>query len=129
MAKQPQRRSNSPTRPTPKRSLAPSGASSRQSPGRKSFSILFREGEPFIFGRRNFIFMGVGLLLVISGLIAMAGGAMPDPETWDPDLIYSFRRITLAPILMVVGFVVVAVGIFIKPEGGASPIADDAPAT
>ncbi len=60
--------------------------------------------------------MGAGLLLVILGLIAMSGGAMPDPNTWDPNLIYSPRRITLAPILMIVGFILVGVGIFLKPK-------------
>lgn len=58
--------------------------------------------------------MGIGLGLVLLGLVLMGGGAMPDPNTWDPNLIYSFRRITLAPILMVAGFVVVIVGIFKK---------------
>jgi len=44
----------------------------------------------------------------------MAGGAMPDPNKWEPERIYSFQRITLAPILMVAGFVVIIVGIFKK---------------
>jgi len=47
----------------------------------------------------------------------MSGGAMPDPNVWEPERIYSFTRITVAPILMVAGFVMVAVGIFKrKPE-------------
>ena len=60
--------------------------------------------------------MGVGLALVMLGLLLMSGGAMPDPNTWDPELIYSFRRITLAPFLMVAGFVVVIYGIFKKEQ-------------
>ena len=74
-----------------------------------------------IFGRNNFIFMGAGLALIVAGLFLMAGGSMPDPDKWQPELIYSFRRITLAPICMVAGFVVVVIGIFRKSE---SPVAE-----
>ena len=56
--------------------------------------------------------MGAGLALLLAGLLAMSGGAMPDPNKWEPERIYSFTRITLAPIIMVAGFVMVAVGIF-----------------
>lgn len=66
--------------------------------------------------------MGMGLLLILAGLVAMTGGAMPDPNKWEPDRIYSFRRITLAPILMVAGFVAVAIGIFKKTtDNSATP--------
>ncbi|MBK8429084.1 MAG: DUF3098 domain-containing protein [Lewinellaceae bacterium] len=65
-----------------------------------------------LYGRRNFIYMGIGLASILAGLALMNGGAMPDPNKWEPERIYSFTRITLAPILMVTGFVVVAIGIF-----------------
>jgi hypothetical protein len=67
-----------------------------------------------LFGRQNFIYIGIGLGLVALGLVLMNGGAMPDPNKWEPERIYSFTRITLAPICMVAGFVVVAAGIFKK---------------
>ena len=67
-----------------------------------------------IFGRNNFVFMGIGLALIVAGLFLMAGGSMPDPNKWQPEIIYSFRRITLAPICMVAGFVAVVIGIFRK---------------
>ncbi len=67
-----------------------------------------------LYGRSNFIYMGAGLALVLAGLALMNGGAMPDPNKWEPERIYSFTRITLAPMLMVAGFVVVAIGIFKK---------------
>ena len=58
------------------------------------------EHEPtFIFGRINYIFMLAGAACLALGLILMSGGAQPDPDTWDPNIIYSFRRITLAPRL------------------------------
>lgn len=56
--------------------------------------------------------MGIGLALVLAGLAFMSGGAMPDPNKWEPERIYSPVRITLAPLLMVAGFVTVVFGIF-----------------
>lgn len=115
MAKQPQRR---PAPQQPKRPATPA-APVRKKEARES---LFSTGrEEFIFGRQNFITLGIGLALVLLGLVTMGGGAMPDPETWDPNIIYSARRITLAPILMVAGFVVVIVGIFQKSGATAMP--------
>lgn len=128
MAKQPQRRPNAPAPNAPKRPAPTTSSSSSRKPASKDrFTWLFRTDEPFLFGKRNFIVMGAGLLLVVLGLIAMSGGHMPDPETWDPNLIYSPRRITLAPMLMVAGFVVVAIGIFLKPNGNASEASNTPP--
>lgn len=64
--------------------------------------------------------MGGGLALIVAGLFLMAGGSMPDPDKWQPEIIYSFQRITLAPICMVAGFVMVVIGIFKKNETPAA---------
>lgn len=116
MAKQPQRRPQPQQQP---RRAAPAPAAPRRK--EKSESIFSAGRGEFIFGRQNFILMGIGLALVLIGLLVMSGGAMPDPNTWDPGRIYSFRRITLAPMLMMAGFVVVIYGIFKKapaPDSG-----------
>lgn len=68
--------------------------------------------------------MGVGLALILVGLLTMSGGAMPDPTKWEPERIYSFQRITLAPLLMVAGFVVVGIGIF-KRKDRSIPVIED----
>ncbi len=108
MAKQQPRRPNQPAQTQRKTAPAPT----RRAESRDN---IFSSGShDFIFGRQNFIFMGIGLGLVLLGLAAMAGGAMPDPNKWEPERIYSFRRITLAPILMVAGFVAIIFGIFKK---------------
>ncbi len=134
MAKQPQRR---PQQPAPKNQPTPAQGGQaapkktapvpqRKAEGSRSFSAGSRE---LIFGRQNFIFMGLGLGMVLLGLALMTGGAQPDPNNWDPNLIYSFRRITLAPLLMVAGFVVVAYGIFIKNKpSGVNSTPDENPA-
>lgn len=81
-------------------------------------------GRELIYGRKNFVLMGIGLALVLAGLAAMMGGAMPDPNKWEPERIYSFTRITLAPLLMVSGFIVVIVGIFKKNTPDLPPAPD-----
>ena len=124
MAKQQPQRRPAPQPQSPQRKAA-APAPARRTEKRES---LFSAGrEEFIFGRQNFIIIGAGLGLVLLGLLAMSGGAMPDPNTWDPNIIYSFRRITLAPILMVAGFVVVAFGIF-KKEKATNEETDNPPA-
>jgi hypothetical protein len=68
--------------------------------------------EALVFNRQNYILMGVGFGLVVIGLLLMSGGSMPDPNTWDPDIIYSFRRTTLAPIFILAGLIVEIYAIF-----------------
>lgn len=63
----------------------------------------------------------------MAGLIAMSGGAMPDPNKWEPERIYGFQRITLAPILMVAGFVTIIWGIFKKSDTSAVLSTPDEP--
>lgn len=51
---------------------------------------------------------------MILGMLLMAGGAMPSPDVWDESLIYAFRRITLAPIVILGGLGVITYAIFKK---------------
>lgn len=119
MAKQPQRPQPQPrpqqgstsAQPAPQVKKAPAPARPSNLPKESLFSTGSRE---LIYGRQNFVLMGAGLALILAGLIAMSGGSMPDPNKWEPERIYSFTRITLAPMLMVAGFVVVILGIFKK---------------
>ncbi len=62
--------------------------------------------ERLIFGKKNYQLLIVAFVLVAIGLLLMAGGRMPSPDVWDESRIYSFRRITLAPIVILSGFVV-----------------------
>jgi hypothetical protein len=50
------------------------------------------------------------------GLFLMAGGKSDDPNKFDKDQVYSFTRITVAPILILAGFVIEIMAIFRKPK-------------
>ena len=52
---------------------------------------------------RNYVLMLIGVALIILGFVLMAGGTKATPEVFSED-IFSWRRITLAPILVVAGF-------------------------
>ena len=70
--------------------------------------------EPLLFGKQNYILMGIGFGIILLGLALMTGGGMPNPEVWDENIIYGFRRTVLAPFLMLLGLVVEVVAIFKK---------------
>jgi len=69
-----------------------------------------------LFGKENYRWMIIGLAVIILGLLLMIGGKSKDPNIFDPAEVYSFRRITLAPILILAGLVLEIVGIFRKPK-------------
>ena len=72
--------------------------------------------DSLTFGKRNYYFMLGGLALIFLGLILMSGGHMPSPDVWDESLIYSTRRILIAPILILAGLALQIVAIFTKKQ-------------
>ena len=70
--------------------------------------------EELVFGRRNYYWIGGGFVMMLFGYLLMTGGSMPSPDVWDEGLIYSFRRITLAPFIILVGIAFQIIGIFSK---------------
>ena len=58
--------------------------------------------ENFLFGKKNYLLMLVGLIIIAVGFILMAGGGSDDPNYFNED-IYNFRRIRLAPTLVILG--------------------------
>lgn len=70
-----------------------------------------------LFHRINFIYVGIGLLLIVLGFLAMIGGGSDDPNVYDEEALYGFQRTILAPALILAGFVVQGIAIFKKsPE-------------
>ena len=70
------------------------------------------------FTKENYVLMGIGFALIVIGFILMSGGGDNDPAAFDAERLYSFRRITLAPILVLAGFVVEVVAIMRRPKAG-----------
>ncbi|MBO5890301.1 MAG: DUF3098 domain-containing protein [Alistipes sp.] len=66
--------------------------------------------EQMPFTMKNYITILVGMVVIFLGFVLMSGGGEHSVTVFD-DSIFSFRRITLAPIVVVAGFVVVGVGI------------------
>ena len=66
---------------------------------------------PFV--AKNYALMGAGLLVVVVGFILMSGGGDHTVTEFDWS-IYSTRRITIAPIMVLMGFVIVALGIMLR---------------
>ena len=58
-----------------------------------------------------------GIVIITLGLILMVGGKSDDPNQFYPDQVYSTTRITIAPLLILAGFVIEIFAIFRKPRG------------
>ncbi len=79
---------------------------------RKSKSVKDNTDIELLFGRKNYMWIFIGLACLAFGFILMLGGAQSSPDVWEPDKIYSFRRITLAPFLILVGLGIQIYAIF-----------------
>jgi hypothetical protein len=69
-----------------------------------------------LFGRENYIWMAIGLAVLALGFFLMAGGKSADPKVFDPKEVYSTTRITIAPILIIAGFIIEIFAIMKKPK-------------
>ena len=69
----------------------------------------------FIFQKRNYFFMFIGLACMALGFILMSGGGSDDPNVFNPD-IYNFRRIRLAPTLVLIGLGIEIYAILLNPH-------------
>jgi hypothetical protein len=82
-------------------------------------SSSVKKQPDFLFDKSNYKWMLVGVAVILLGLVLMAGGKSPDPHKFNYDEIYSFRRITLAPILILLGLGIEVFAIIKKdkPQG------------
>ncbi len=70
--------------------------------------------QEMLFGKKNYLIVIGGLLVMVLGFALMAGGHMPSSDVWEPERIYSFRRIVLAPIVILAGLGLQIYAIFSK---------------
>ncbi len=70
----------------------------------------------FSLPSKNVKIIGIGLLVMVLGFVLMLGGGSSDPNVFNP-AIFNFRRLTLAPIIIVLGIATIIYGIMKKPRG------------
>ncbi len=71
------------------------------------------EKQTFVFGKRNYIIMLVGMGIIALGFILMIGGGSEDPNVFNPE-IFNAQRITVAPFLVVAGLLLEVYAIMSK---------------
>lgn len=71
--------------------------------------------KTFLFDKQNYYLMFIGLIIIVIGFMLMSGGRSSDPNVYSQE-IFSFRRITLAPIVILLGFVLEVYAIMKKPK-------------
>ncbi|BDX37675.1 hypothetical protein CYCD_10300 [Tenuifilaceae bacterium CYCD] len=80
----------------------------------KSTATTQNEGK-FALGKENYKLLLIGFGIIVLGFILMAGGGSKDPNVFNYD-IFSFRRITLAPVVVLFGFAFEIYAIMKKPK-------------
>ena len=77
-------------------------------------------GMGTLFDKGNFRWMLIGVVVMALGFILMAGGKSPDPNVFDKSKVYSTTRITIAPIVILIGLAIEVYAIFFQPKKGVS---------
>ncbi|MFS4494231.1 DUF3098 domain-containing protein [Maribacter sp. 2308TA10-17] len=71
--------------------------------------------QEFIFQKKNYMFMFIGIAFIALGFILMSGGGSDDPNVFSED-IYNFQRIRLAPTLVLIGLGIEVYAILLNPH-------------
>lgn len=90
-------------------------ASTRSSAVRNAPIIKQKPKLP-LFEKDNYMWMGIGIAVVAIGMLVMSGGKSPNPNQFDYKLVYSTKRITIAPILILAGLIIEIYAIFKRPK-------------
>jgi hypothetical protein len=70
----------------------------------------------YLFRKENYMLMLVGIVVLALGFFLMVGGKSTDPTKFNDDEIYSVTRITIAPILILTGFIIEIFAIMKQPK-------------
>ncbi len=76
----------------------------------------YSKSAPFSFNSQNYKLLLIGLGINILGFILMIGGGSDDPNTFDASALFSHVRITIAPMLIVAGYLVIMYAIMKRPK-------------
>ncbi|MCC6288861.1 MAG: DUF3098 domain-containing protein [Chitinophagaceae bacterium] len=69
-----------------------------------------------LFNKQNYMWMAIGAAVMVIALLLMAGGKSDDPKVFDYNQVYSKTRITVAPILLMLGLMIEVYAIMRKPK-------------
>lgn len=72
------------------------------------------------FTKKNYYILLAGIALICLGYILMIGGKSDDPNVFNP-AVFNFQRITLAPIVCLIGFITIIVAIMWRPKNDSEP--------
>ncbi|MBI4646118.1 MAG: DUF3098 domain-containing protein [Bacteroidia bacterium] len=75
-----------------------------------------KKSENFAIGKENYKYLIIGFVVIIIGFVLMAGGKAETPNEFNGEEIFSFRRITLAPVIVLFGFAFEIWAIMKKPK-------------
>ena len=76
-----------------------------------------KKNSPEMFSKDNYRWMLIGLVVIAIGMFLMSGGVSnKDPKVFDADAVYSARRITIAPLLILIGLGIEIYAIFKRPK-------------
>lgn len=70
----------------------------------------------FALGKENYKLLAIGFAIIVIGFILMIGGRSDDPNVFNGNEIFSFQRITLAPVVVLAGFIFEIWAIMKKPK-------------
>ena len=80
-----------------------------------SKTTTVESSNDFVFGKANYTIMLIGIGVLVLGFILLSGGSSDDPNVFNPE-VFSFRRITLAPIVILIGFAIEVYAILKKTK-------------
>jgi hypothetical protein len=72
--------------------------------------------QEFALTKENYILLAIGFAIILVGFLLMVGGKSTDPKIFNENEVFSFRRITLAPMVVLLGFVFEIYAIMKKPK-------------
>ncbi|MDX2049211.1 MAG: DUF3098 domain-containing protein [Chitinophagaceae bacterium] len=69
-----------------------------------------------LFGKENYMWMAIGMAVILVGILLMSGGKSSDPNVFADNEVYSTRRITIAPLLIILGLLIEVYAIMKKAK-------------
>jgi hypothetical protein len=79
--------------------------------------MVEKKNSPEMFSKANYKWMLIGLVVIAIGMFLMSGGVSnKDPKVFNADAVYSARRITIAPLLILIGLAIEIFAIFKRPK-------------